>query len=53
LLEYFKAWRQYGMDIPGSVPAKIADALLVLRQEAKVEEQHGETQGQQYQQKGR
>jgi hypothetical protein len=34
------------------VPAKVADALLVLNDELKAEAQHGETQKQQHQQKG-
>jgi hypothetical protein len=51
-LEHFKAWKQYGGDIADSVPAKVADALLVLNHELKAEAQHGETQSQQFQQKG-
>jgi hypothetical protein len=35
-----------------SVPAKVADALLVLNDELKAEAQHGETQKQQFHQKG-
>ena len=51
-LEYFKAWKRYGGEIADSVPAKVADALLVLNDELKAEAQHGETQKQQHQQKG-
>lgn len=51
-LEQFKAWKRYGGEIAHSVPAKVADALLVLDEELKAEAQHGETQKQQHQQKG-
>jgi hypothetical protein len=34
------------------VPAKLADALLVLNDELKAEAQHAETQKQQHDQKG-
>jgi hypothetical protein len=52
-VEHFKAWKTYGGgQIADSVPAKVADALLVLNDELKAEAQHGETQKQQYHQKG-
>jgi hypothetical protein len=53
LLEQFKAWKQYGGGIPGWISAKAADALLVLNKESKTEDQHGETQKQQLERKGR
>jgi hypothetical protein len=46
-LDQFKAWKQYGIDIPAWIPAKLADALLLLNHELKQEGQHGETQKQQ------
>jgi hypothetical protein len=51
-LEHFHAWKKHGGQIADSVPAKVADALLVLNDELKAEAQHGETQKQQDGRKG-
>jgi hypothetical protein len=50
VLEQFKAWKRFGGEISSWIPAKLADALLILNHESKIEGQDGETQKQQFQQ---
>ena len=50
-LEQFNVWKKYGGEIPRSISAKAADALLLLNKELKAEDQYVEAQ-KQHQRKG-
>ncbi len=52
LLERFNSWRRFGEGVDGSVPAKMADAFLFLKNELELEEQYGKTQKQHSERKG-